>query len=59
MSFKSDSGQGMKSGIKLANISEHLVFQSMIYCTKFLVIGNGIYSSIASDLPHILAFPFS
>lgn len=53
MSFKSDSGQGMKSGIKLANISEHLVFQSMIYCTKFLVIGNGIYSSIASDLPHI------
>ena len=52
MSFKSDSGQGVKSGIKLANISEHF-FQSMIYCSKFLVIENGIYCSIASNLPHI------
>ena len=53
MSFKSGSGQGMKSGIKLANILEYLVFQSMTFCSKFLVIESGIYCSIASNVPHI------
>lgn len=64
---KSGSGRGVKSGIRLADISWYSVFWSVIHCSRLTMTRNGFLycpsdsiwlKADAASYPHISSFSF-